>query len=173
MKIVGLIKIYSEKFKHQQVVRRFLYHILMIVGIISSTPAIAQDKHESSYDSLQLEEITITGIRGSLQQSTDKKRKAEVIVDSITSEDIGKFPESNVAEALQRITGVTIDRNRQGEGSNVTVRGFGSSFNTVLVNGRSLPSFQFDTVSAELISGAGVFKTSSAEQQEGGIGWLL
>jgi iron complex outermembrane recepter protein len=173
MKVVNLIKIHPENFKHQQVVHRFIYGILMLVAIISSTLAIAQDKQESSDDSLQLEEITITGIRGSLQQSTDDKRKAEVIVDSITSEDIGKFPESNVAEALQRITGVTIARNRQGEGSDVTVRGFGPGFNTVLINGRSLPSFQFDTVSSELISGAEVFKTSSADQQEGGIGGLI
>lgn len=122
-----------------------------------------------------LEEIVVTGIRGSLERAQDMKREAVGVMDAITAEDLGKFPDSNIAESLQRITGVTIDRNG-GEGQFVTVRGFGPSFNTVLVNGRRLVSetggreFSFDLYPAELISGAEIYKTGTAHLQEGGIG---
>jgi len=122
-----------------------------------------------------IEEIVITGIRGSLQRSIDIKRNAQGVVDSVAQEDVGKFPDLNVAESLQRVTGVSIDRNG-GEGQQVTVRGFGPQFNTVLVNGRQIANdspgreFNFDILSTELITGADVFKTSTPYQQEGGIG---
>lgn len=98
-----------------------------------------------------------------------------MIVDSIASEDLGKFPDTNVAESLQRITGVSIDRSG-GEGRFVTVRGFGPSFNELLLNGRTLATenpgrqFSFDMLPAELISGADVYKTTNSALQEGGIG---
>lgn len=120
-------------------------------------------------------DIVVTGIRASLQRAIDVKRNADVIVDSIASEDLGKFPDSNVAESLQRITGVSIDRSG-GEGQFVTVRGFGPSFNNVLVNGRTIATenatraFSFDLLAAELISGADVYKSSNAILQDGGIG---
>jgi iron complex outermembrane recepter protein len=124
----------------------------------------------------QLEEVVVSGIRASLERAMDIKRDADVVVDSISAEDIGKFPDANVAESLQRITGVAIDRNEAGEGQKVTIRGFGPTFNTVLVNGRTLPtqtgdrSFDFDVLPAELINGADVYKTSAASQIDGGIG---
>jgi iron complex outermembrane receptor protein len=127
----------------------------------------------------ELQEVVVTGIRASLERAMDIKRDADVVVDSISAEDIGKFPDANVAESLQRITGVSIDRNQVGEGQTVTIRGFGPTFNTVLVDGRQLPtqtghrSFQFDTIPADLINGADVFKTSAASQNEGGIGGLM
>ena len=123
-----------------------------------------------------LQEVVVTGIRASLERAMDIKRDADSVVDSISAEDIGKFPDANVAESLQRITGVSIDRNQVGEGQTVTIRGFGPTFNTVLVDGRQLPtqtghrSFDFDTLPADLINGADVFKTSAASQNEGGIG---
>jgi iron complex outermembrane receptor protein len=118
----------------------------------------------------ELQEIVVTGIRASLERAMDIKRDADVVVDSISAEDIGKFPDANVAESLQRITGVSIDRNQVGEGQTVTIRGFGPTFNTVLVDGRQLPtqtghrSFDFDTLPADLINGADVYKTSAASQ---------
>src|SRR5882757_6431833 len=127
----------------------------------------------------QLQEVVVTGIRASLERAMDIKRDADVVVDSISAEDIGKFPDANVAESLQRITGVSIDRNQVGEGQTVTIRGFGPAFNTVLVDGRQLPtqtghrSFQFDTLPADLINGADVYKTSAASQDDGGIGGLM
>ena len=127
----------------------------------------------------QVQEVVVTGIRASLERAMDIKRDADVVVDSISAEDLGKFPDENVAESLQRITGVSIDRNQVGEGQTVTIRGFGPTFNTVLVDGRQLPtqtghrSFDFDTIPADLINGADVYKTSAASQDDGGIGGLM
>ena len=122
-----------------------------------------------------LEEVVITGIRGSLTRAMDIKRDASGVVDSISAEDIGKFPDLNVAESLQRISGVSIDRSG-GEGQAITVRGLGPQFNTVLVNGRQLATdsngreFNFDLLSADLISGADIYKSTQAHLQEGAIG---
>lgn len=136
-----------------------------------AAPAAAQTNPSAD----TVDEIVVTGLRASLGRAIDVKRNAAVIVDSIASEDLGKFPDSNVAESLQRITGVSIDRSG-GEGRFVTVRGFGPSFNNVLVNGRTLATentgrqFSFDLLAAELISGADVYKSNNATLQEGGIG---
>jgi len=121
------------------------------------------------------EEIVVTGIKGSLQSARNAKRDSLGVMDSIASEDLGKFPDTNLAESLQRITGVSIDRSG-GEGQFITVRGFGPEFNTVLVNGRQIASedrsraFAFDTIAAELVSGIEVHKSSTATLQSGGIG---
>lgn len=151
---------------------------MLVVSVFSSSvPAQGSVAPDGSQESL--EEVVVTGIRASLEKAADIKRNADVIVDSITSEDLGKFPDANVAESLQRISGVSISRNDQGEGSQVTVRGFGPAFNAVLVNGRTLPSqnegrqFSFDALPAELIAGADVYKSSAASLQDGGIGALM
>lgn len=121
------------------------------------------------------EEVIVTGIRASLQRSMDIKRESGGIVDAISAEDIGKFPDTNLAESLQRITGVSIDRSG-GEGQYITVRGFGPQFNTVLINGRQIASenlsraFSFDTLASELVKNIEVHKTASAAVQSGGIG---
>jgi len=123
----------------------------------------------------EVEVIQITGIKGSLIRAIDTKREASGFVDSISAEDIGKFPDQNVAESLQRIPGISIDRSG-GEGQRVTVRGFGPEFNTVLVNGRTMATenqerdFSFDTLASELISATDVSKTYSARMMDGGIG---
>lgn len=120
-------------------------------------------------------EIIVTGTRASLGRALDTKRNTLGIVDSISAEGIGKFPDRNVAESLQRVPGVSIDR-QAGEGRFITVRGFGPQFNTVLINGRLLATdnagreFSFDILPSELISGADVYKSSAANFQEGGIG---
>lgn len=144
-----------------------------IIGILSSmvgTQALAQESSGAV-----AEEVLVTGIRGSLQRSMDVKRNAEGVVDAISAEDIGKFPDTNLAESLQRITGVSIDRSG-GEGQLITVRGFGPEFNTVLINGRQVATenlsraFSFDTIASELVSGLNVHKTSTASLQSGGVG---
>ncbi len=125
-------------------------------------------------------EVVVTGLRQSLVNSMTIKRDSLGIVDAISPEDIGKLPDANLAESLQRITGVSIDRSG-GEGAFVTVRGFGPEFNTVLLNGRQLatptdPSqasgraFSFDTLASELVSGVEVYKSSTARLQSGGVG---
>lgn len=150
-----------------------------IIGILSSVAgaqALAQETPTTANASDgQVEELMVTGIRGSLQRSMDVKRASGGVVDAISSEDIGKFPDTNLAESLQRITGVSIDRSG-GEGQLITVRGFGPDFNTVLINGRQIASenqsraFSFDTVASELVSALEVHKTSTAAMQSGGIG---
>lgn len=75
----------------------------------------------------QLEEVLVTGYKASLKTAMDTKRDSNGVVDAINSEDIGKFPDTNLAESLQRITGVSIDRSG-GEGRQITVRGLGPQF---------------------------------------------
>ncbi|MET0496702.1 MAG: TonB-dependent receptor [Steroidobacteraceae bacterium] len=137
----------------------------------------------------EVEEVVVTGLRGSLKASMDVKRDAIGVVDAITAEDIGKFPDANLSESLQRISGISIDR-RNGEGALVTARGFGAQYNMVTLNGRQMPaadafgngtaiqggvsgnsrSFNFANLAAESISAVEVYKTGRADIATGGIG---
>jgi iron complex outermembrane receptor protein len=120
-------------------------------------------------------EIVVTGIRASQKQAIAVKRDAVNSVDAIASEDLGKMPDQNVAESLQRVPGITIDRNR-GVGNGVTVRGLGPQFNTVTVNGRVIATvgagreFDFNILPSELISGAEVYKSPQANINGASIG---
>ncbi|WP_368411636.1 TonB-dependent receptor [Aliiglaciecola sp. 3_MG-2023] len=122
-----------------------------------------------------VEVISVRGVVSSLKRAMEDKKQSAVVSDGIAAEDLGKFPDLNVAESLQRITGVSIDRSG-GEGQAVTVRGFGPQFNTVLVNGRQMATdsagreFNFDILAADQIVGADVYKTSTSNLQEGGMG---
>jgi TonB-dependent receptor len=136
------------------------------------------------------DEVVVTGIRASLERSIAIKRDSTGVVDAISSEDIGKFPDTNLAESLQRITGVSIDR-RNGEGAEVTVRGFGPQYNLVTLNGRQLAasdqtpvggdenadfgrntsrSFDFSNLTSEGVKTLEVYKTGRAAVPTGGIG---
>jgi len=157
----------------------------IVGGVVLINPAFAQDQQAAD----ELEEVVVTGLRGSLKASMETKRDAVGVVDAINAEDIGKFPDTNLSEALQRITGVSIDR-RNGEGALVTARGFGPQFNLVTLNGRQMPaadayadggatgggvgsnsrSFNFANLAAEAISAVEVYKTSRADIATGGIG---
>jgi TonB-dependent receptor len=150
--------------------------IALALGASALTPAVAQDTAPETAVSGELEEIVVTGIRSSLNRSMDIKRDAMGVVDAISAEDIGKFPDANLAESLQRITGVSIDRQR-GEGSRVTVRGFGPEYNLVTINGRQMPthngvtrSFDFADLASEGVAGVQVYKTGRADVPSGGIG---
>ncbi|WP_309621708.1 TonB-dependent receptor [Novosphingobium sp.] len=152
---------------------------------MAAQPAMAQDAAAAS-DEPQADDIVVTGIRASLQKSLRTKRDAVGVVDAISAEDMGKFPDTNLAESLQRITGVSIDRN-SGEGSTVTVRGFGPDFNLVLLNGRQMPtsglgscceapasrSFDFANLAAEGVAGVEVYKSGRANLATGGIGSVI
>lgn len=126
-------------------------------------------------DSADGPEVVVTGIRASQRQSIDIRRTAINAVDAVASEDLGKMPDQNVAESLQRVPGITIDRNR-GVGNGVTVRGLGPQFNTVTVNGRVIATdgagreFNFDILPSELIAGAEVFKSPQANLNGASIG---
>lgn len=143
----------------------------VLASAISANSAFAQDAQPNN----DVEVIEVSGIRSSVAKSMDVKRSSAGVVDAISAEDIGDFPDTNLAESLQRITGVSIDRSG-GEGQLITVRGFGPQFNTVLVNGRQMASendsraFSFDTIASELVSSLDVHKTSTATMQSGGVG---
>jgi len=124
------------------------------------------------------DEVIATGILSSIKRAQDIKRDAVGVVDAIAAEDLGKFPDLNVAESLQRIPGLAIDRSG-GEGQAVTIRGLGPQFNTVLMNGRQIATdsggreFNFDVLAAEQITGATVYKSGRSNLQEGGIGGTI
>ena len=85
----------------------------------------------------QIEEVVVTGIRGSLRESLETKRESVSVVDALTAEDVGKFPDKNLAEALQRVPGIVISRDF-GEGERVNLRGLSSTLTRTLLNGHSL-----------------------------------
>ena len=144
-----------------------------IASALTNVNAFAADSDQT--DGQGIEVVEVRGILGSLKRSMVEKKSAVNVSDGISAEDLGKFPDQNVAESLQRITGVSIDRSG-GEGQFVSVRGFGPQFNSVLVNGRQMATenggreFSFDTLAAEQIVGADVYKSPTAAMQEGGIG---
>lgn len=123
-----------------------------------------------------IEEVVVTGIRGSLQDAAFVKQNANGIVDAISAEELGKFPDTNIAESLQRIPGVAIARTRGGGGRFVTIRGLGEEFNAVTYNGRLLATenagreFSFDNIASELVRRAEVYKTAQASHGDGSIG---
>ncbi|MBT8056567.1 MAG: TonB-dependent receptor [Xanthomonadales bacterium] len=152
--------------------------IAVALGAFLAQPVFGQDADTDSdtddNEVMYMEEVMVTGVRRSLIASMDRKRSASGILDAITAEDIGKFPDTNLAEALQRIPGVSIDR-FNGEGSQITVRGFGPGFNLTLLNGRQMPtaggrSFDFLDIATEGIQAVEVYKTTRAGLPTGGIG---
>jgi TonB-dependent receptor len=144
-------------------------------ALMAPLGAYAQESSESASNDL-IEEVVVTGIRGSLKRASDIKRAASGVVDAISAEDMGVFPDTNLAESLQRITGVSIERSR-GEGSKVSVRGLGPTFNLVTLNGRQMPtangddrSFDFADLASEGIAGVQIYKSGNADVPTGGIG---
>jgi iron complex outermembrane receptor protein len=134
-----------------------------------------------------LEEITVTGIRKSIEDSIKIKRDLDIVSDTISAEDVGQFPDGNLAEALQRITGVQITRQSPdgvsaNEGQHVSVRGLPSDFNYVGLNGEGVASasnnlvaytsarnFNFSALAPDFISSLEVYKSPSADLTEGGV----
>jgi iron complex outermembrane receptor protein len=146
-------------------------------AILVAAPALAQESTQPAADGGTQEagegEIIVTGIRGSLQSAQSLKRNADQVVDSIVAEDIGKLPDVNVTEALQRVSGIQVGRDR-GEGSGITIRGLSQVTSTF--NGRSGGSgrgVDLENIPAELIARVDVYKTPSADLVEGGIGGLI
>lgn len=144
-----------------------------------AAPAVAQDANTASSGG----EIVVTGFRKSLQDSAATKRRANSIVDVISAEDVGKFPDYNVAESLSHLPGVTVDH-QFGEGEQVSIAGVEPALNRILIDGHSIASadwggnpsdrssrsFNYSLLSPEIISQAIVYKTPEARLQEGAIG---
>lgn len=156
---------------------------MMLAGITLPQAALAQDQNAAetvttedadapAEPSDSEGEIVVTGLRQSLESAQAIKRNADQFVDSITAQDIGRLPDINVAEALQRLSGVQITRNR-GEGSAIAVRGL-NQVRTEL-NGRDIFSasggrgLSFEEVGSELLAGVDVYKNPSADLIEGGL----
>jgi outer membrane receptor for ferrienterochelin and colicin len=148
--------------------------ISLILGTTLLAPAMAQDATATPED---VGEIVVTGIRASLESSLNLKRGGQGVVDGIIAEDIGKFPDTNLAESLQRISGVSINRTASGEGQQITVRGVGPDFNLILLNGRQMPAsnlgpggagtsnsraYDLSNLASESVSAIEVYKTSRA-----------
>ncbi|WP_294195040.1 TonB-dependent receptor [uncultured Sphingomonas sp.] len=165
---------------------RFLTGAASLLAITIASSAMAQTvpaaSPASQDDAIDAagsgEEVVVTGIRRSLADATALKRNNVSIVDAISSEDIGRFPDQNLAESLQRVTGVQITRNK-GEGSRVALRGLGPNFTQTQYNGRQIAtpgggrSFSFTSLSSDFVSAVEVFKSPSAEQVEGGLAGIV
>ncbi|HTL49051.1 MAG TPA: TonB-dependent receptor [Steroidobacteraceae bacterium] len=140
-----------------------------------TTPAFSQTATTTPPDT-ELSEVVVTGTRAALVESLDRKKGSAIVQDSIVAEDLGRFPDANVADSLSHITGITIQRTRGGEGQYVNVRGLGPEFSIVTLNGRILATdgdgreFAFDVLPSEVISGADVLKSAEAPNIEGSIG---
>lgn len=169
--------------------RRNILHSASLLAIaLMAAPAVAQ---QPAVDPQGTEtppegEIIVTGIRQSIRASIDAKRTSGVISEVITAEDIGKFPDKNVAEALQRLPGIVINR-EFGEGERVALRGTAPNLTKTLVNGHAIAtadwfvleqlaatrSFNFLTLPSEIVGQLEVYKSPQADVEEGGIGGTI
>ena len=179
-----------------------------VLALVASSPAYAQDNAakpapdaaiaaaaavqpaasttQAADEPNAAEQIVITGIRGSLQRNLNAKRAAPGVMDVISAEDVGKFPDPNVADALQRVPGVSIQRlGPRGEANGITVRGFGGDFNDTLYDGRHISTVavdrlgnptravDFTTVGADFLGQLNVLKTPDVELSTSAIGATL
>lgn len=155
--------------------KKIASYVSAIIGASFSSQILAEEIDEDTEEEAESHVVQIVGIRGSLIRSMDLKREKSGVVDVISAEDMGKFPDTNLAESLQRITGVSVSRSN-GEGSQITVRGFGPDFNLITLNGRQMPgtgntrSYNLENLSSDGISALEVNKTSRAENPSGGLG---
>ena len=149
--------------------------LVLAIAVASLAPAVhSQDSQDST-----VEEVVVTGsFRDSLKNALNLKRNSAASVDSIVAEDIGDFPDNNLADAMQRIPGVNIDR-VGGEGKQISVRGLSADFSRVRINGmetiaagygNKARAFDFNIFASELFSRIDVKKTQSAEMEEGSLG---
>ncbi|MBN9590030.1 MAG: hypothetical protein BGN85_02285 [Alphaproteobacteria bacterium 64-11] len=156
---------------------------VMIRRVERSEPALPAP-HAPEFAGVPVEEVTVTGLIHSLQTNLNIKREADGLIDVISSEDIGKFPDVDLAAAMQRIPGVTISRGVSalggvptsiGTATQITVRGFGPAFNETLFGNRQVASgvgrtFDFSAIGADFVSRVDVMKTPDATLSSGAIG---
>uniref|UniRef100_UPI0026130F29 TonB-dependent receptor n=1 Tax=uncultured Sphingobium sp. TaxID=316087 RepID=UPI0026130F29 len=156
--------------------------LAMISTMMIGASAAAQEQAEQQGTA----DIVVTGFRASLDSALGMKRQEAAAIDSIVAEDIGKFPDSNLAESMQRVPGVALARGDGGEGRNISVRGLGAGFTRVRINGmegtsqtgssdiygagNNGRSFDFNVFPTEIFSALTVRKTPSADVEEGSLG---
>ncbi|WP_443749885.1 TonB-dependent receptor [Asticcacaulis solisilvae] len=155
--------------------------------VTMAAPVFAQTAPAAKADS---DVVVVTGLRGSLQRAMNIKKNADGVVDGISAEDVGKYPDTNLADSLQRVPGVSINR-VNGEGEQLTVRGFGPGYNSTTVDGRIMPAsgigvigggqgadsgqgnsraFDFSNIASDGVGAVQVYKTGRADVASGGIG---
>lgn len=150
---------------------------LLAIGTAGTAAAQTATPASGAEPVTTVEEIIVTGTRGSLRSAIDRKRAANTTVDSIVAEDVSQFPDKNVGEALQRVTGVSLTRDL-GEGSQISIRGVEPDLNRVEINGLSVLNnngtgargASFQELASELIASIDVFKGFTADMTEGGVG---
>ena len=154
-------------------------------GPVPEQDAAATPEATANDSAEDIGEVTVTGFRQSLRNAIDLKKNASVMMDAINAEDISDFPDANLAESLQRLPGIALDRDN-GEGRSITVRGLGSDFTRVRLNGLetlttaaasdsgAAPNrgrgFDFNIFASDLFSSVEVRKTASANTDEGSLG---
>ncbi len=153
---------------------------LSIAGTAAAQTADQTGREKGNETEPSTSDIIVTGIRGSLQRNLDIKRESSGVVDVISAEDIGKFPDSNVAASLQRLPGVSIQRSgSRGEPQGISVRGFAGDFNETLIDGRRIStaaggrSVDFTTVGADFVGQLAVYKTPDVSLSSSSIGATL
>ncbi|MGR4891556.1 TonB-dependent receptor [Sphingopyxis sp. LARHCG72] len=165
---------------------RYLLASASIGTLLFAASAAQAQTAAPATDASAESEIVVTGIRGSLREAIDAKRDLAVIADVVTAEDVGKFPDKNVAEALQRVPGIVVNR-EFGEGERVSLRGTAPNLTKTLLNGHSVAtadwfildqvastrSFNYLTLPAEIIGRLEVYKSPQADVEEGGVGGTI
>lgn len=152
---------------------------LFAVAAVPGAAFAQQASTNTSTDATTLDSVNVTGYRYAIEKSLEQKRDANAVVEVITAEDVGKFPDKNVADALQRVPGVIITRDG-GEGKNVSVRGLASGLTLTQLNGNYVASsetnneasrsFNYTLLPSNMLSAAELYKTPEARLEEGGIG---
>lgn len=158
------------------------------IAMALSTSLYAQEESSKDKATEDYEKIVVTGVKGSLSRALMQKRQSVGVVDAISAEDLGKFPDLNISESLQRVPGVTLNRNSNGEGQAINLRGLGPQFTRVEINGMSgtgngsggrfgtssgARGFNFELLAAELFSNVEIAKSPSASQVEGGMAGVV
>lgn len=140
-----------------------------------SYSAVAQEQQSEAGN--DIEEVQVTGIRSSIVNAMNTKRDSIKIVDGVSADDIGKLPNDNIAEAIQRIPGVQISR-VQGRGSQISVRGLAPRLARTTINGQTFANadfsgFDFGFIESEVASSINVYKTPTADMDEGGLAGVI
>ena len=159
--------------------------LAICVASIACQPASAQTAPAAEEEATG-PDVVVTGFRSSLASALAEKKEEAAAVDTIKAEDIGKFPDANLAESMQRLPGVSLTRGDGGEGRNITVRGLAAEFTRVRINGmegtsqtgasdvygsgNSGRSFDFNVFPSEIFTSLSVRKTPSANMEEGSLG---
>ncbi len=186
---MGDEKIMKDEQKQSSLLSRIA---LALFGAVGASGLAAQDDADNAAQGAEviMEEIMVKGVRGGILRGLEQKRQAAGFVDAISAEDLGKFPDLNISEALQRIPGVTLFRNNTGDGQSINLRGLGSQFTRVEINGLTGTNngtngrfggshssvgggFNFEILASELFDNVSVSKSATAAQTEGGLAGLV